>query len=276
MSFLFTRILFALGIILFIIPGIQADQRRLTDTNPSQYVSRSVWNDVKDYLIPNDHPIKEKLDQIFSNGRVFNDQWSLRAAGFDAYPPQHKTQMIVAKHPNLQGYVIKAYLDEQDYYAGRPEHYYWIKRIKGAELIRESINRHDYDNFFKVPKKWIYLLPDHPSPSPHYLRKMFILVEEDMELFDHKTNENLWGSEWVTKELLHALYTIITELGLLDSARPENCSFSIDRKAAFIDTELYHRSRVKYENLTPYLSPPMQDYWNKLTKNKGKKRSKFR
>ena len=206
---------------------------------------------------------------------MFNDQWSITAAGFDASPPQHQTQMIVAKHPSLQGYVIKAYLDEQDYYSGKPEHYYWIKRIKGAELIRKSINTHKYNNFFKVPKKWIYLLPDEPSPSPNYLRKLFILVEEDMELFDNKTNENLWGSEWVTKDLLNALCTITTELGLLDSARPENCSFSIDGKAAFVDTELYHRIRVKYFRLTPYLSPPMQEYWNKLTKNKGKKRSKF-
>lgn len=271
MPLLSKRILFPLGMMLLVNLGIEADQKRLADVNPSRYVSQDVWNEVKEYLIANNHPIKKTLDRIFSNSRVLYDLESMRGAGFDALPPQHQTQMIVAKHPDLQGYVIKAYLDEQDYYKGMPEYEYWIKRVKGAELIRESINAHKYDHFFKVPKKWLYLLPDDPSPPSTYLRKMFILVVEDMELFDNNTNENLWGSEWVTEDLLDALYTITTELGLLDSARPENCSFSIDGKGAFVDTELYHKSRVKYFRLTPYLSPSMQKYWKKITKNKKKK-----
>ncbi|MFI0434184.1 MAG: hypothetical protein ACH350_00465 [Parachlamydiaceae bacterium] len=250
--------------------AVEANQIKLAHHSPSKYVSDQVWNEVKEYLLPDDHPVKKKLDLMFSNDRILSDIQSLEKAGFDYLPPQHRTQMIVAKHPDLKGIVIKAYLDEQEYYEGRPEHYYWIRRIKGARLIQRYIDTHHYGNLFKVPGKWIYLLSDKPSPPRHYLRKKFILIAEDMELYDDKTNEELWGNdEWVTKKRLRALYAITTDLGLLDSAKPSNCFFSVDGKAAFVDTELYRKTHIRYDKLTPFLSPSMQDYWRKITHNRS-------
>lgn len=246
---------------------MEAIHRESMNSCPSVYVSHKIWKDVEEYLMEEDHPIKERLDLIFSTTRALCDQESMEAAGFKVLPPQHHTHMIVAKHPMLEGYVIKAYYDEQPYFKGRPEHFYWIRRIKGAKLISKYIKNHSYDSFFKVPKKWIYLLPDEPSPPKHYLRKLFILIAEDMGLYDDETNKKLWGSTWVTKQMLKTLYAITTDLGLLDSAKPANCSFSLDGKAAFIDTELYHRSHVRYDKLTLFLSPPMQEFWKDLTEN---------
>ena len=255
-----------LGFMLLCTQGIQAEQERPPNENPSIYVSKEVWEQVRDYLMPNDHPIKEKLDQIFLRSRALVDKKSMKAAGFAAAKPQHHTQIIVTRHPELKGYVIKAYRDDQDYHSGKPEHYFWIKRAIGAQLIQESITAHKYEHLFKVPKKWIYVLPDNPPPSPNYLRKMFILVEEDMELMDNKRNKKIWGSKWITQELLQALYTIATELGLFDCTKPSNCPFSIDGRVAFIDTQSFHKKRVKYHNLTPYLSPSMRSFWEELIK----------
>lgn len=268
MAFRFRHMLLTLIFIMLSIFGIEAQQ--VTATIPSRYVNQAVWDQVKDHLIPKDHPIKGELDHIFSSSRAIFNQQSMVAAGFAAAEPQHHTKIIVTRHPALPGYVIKAYLDEQAYHEGQPEHYFWVKRVIGSHLVRESIQRHHYDHLFKVPRKWIYLLPDEPSPPPNYLRKMFILVEDDMELYPDKINEQLWGSSWVTRELLKALYTIVTELELFDCAKPVNCSFSKDGKAAFIDTQSYFRGYVKYEKLTPYLSPKMQRFWKDLIKHKGK------
>jgi hypothetical protein len=257
----------------FILLNIQTSEAHQTaeGTNPSRYVSAEAWQQVQPYLMPDDHPAKERLDQIFSTSRAFCDQKSMEAAGFDPAKPQHCSQIIVTRHPHLKEYVIKAYLDEQPYRKDRPEYYYWIARATGAQLIRQAIADHNYGHLFKVPQKWIYLLPDEPSPPPGYLRKMFILVEEDMEIFNDRINEKLWRSRWVTKERLKALYTIVTELGLFDCAKPSNCPFSKDGRNAFVDTQSYDKGFVRYEKLTPYLSSSMQQYWRKLIKQ-GKKK----
>lgn len=237
-------------------------------SSPTPLVSEAVWEKVKDHMMPDDHPIKRKLDEIFSSSRALCTMNSMIKAGFDYAIPQHHTHIIVTRHPRLKGYVIKAYLDMQKYHLHKPEHFFWVKRVIGANLIRKAIKAHGYEHLLKVPKKWIYLLPDKPSPPSKYLRKMFILVEEDMNIYDDMTNKSLWGSKSVTKELLKAVYTITTEFGFFDCAKPANCPFSKDGRVAFVDTQTYYKKRVKYKKLTPFLSAPMRTYWKKLQKGK--------
>ena len=245
-------------------------QANAANTSPSTFVSSKVWKKVEEFMMPNNHPAKPILDQIFSQSRAFLNMEAMQLAGFAPAIPQHHTHIIVTRHPALPGYVIKAYLDEQPYHSGEPEHFFWIKRVTGAKLIQEFINEHHYGHLFKVPQKWIYLIPDEPAPPSDYLRKMFILVETDMDIFDDATNQTLWGSNIVTEELLNALYVTTTELGLFDCAKPANCSFSKDGRAAFVDTQSFHKKKVKYYKLTPFLSPEMQKYWGNLIKTKGK------
>ena len=110
-------------------------------------------------------------------------------------------------------------------------------------------------------------LPDEPSPPPHCLRKLFLLLEDDMDIFSDHKNEKLWGSEWVTHELLDAFYTVTTELVLADSTKPANSPFSRDGKVAFVDTQHFYRKQMKYYKLTSYLSPSMRVYWENLIEN---------
>lgn len=237
--------------------------------NPSLYASDAAWESVYDFLIPEDHPIKNELDQIFTSSRAFETHATMKSAGFSPAKPQKFTQLIFTSHPNIKGYVIKAYLDNQKYFEQRPEFYYWVKRIKGANLIRQYIEFNNYSHLLKVPRKWIYLLPDEPSPNPKYLRKNFILVEEDMDIYGDAGNKRIWKSSLVTKELLNALYKTAMDLGLYDSLHPlNNCPFSKDGRVAFVDTQRFYEARVKFYNLTPYLSPTMRQHWLKLTKNK--------
>lgn len=235
---------------------------------PSPYVNAETWDQVKDYMIPDDHPAKRQLDRIFNKSRAFADDESMKTAGFFPAKPQPITKVIVTKHPKLKGYIIKAYLDEQDYPGNQPEYRCWVMRVLGSKLIRKSIKTHNYVHLFKVPRKWIYLLPDEPSPPSHYLRKTFILIEDDMNLFNEELNNQLWGSTRVTKERLDALFTITTELGLYDCTKPSNCPFSRDGRNAFVDTQIFHIFQVKYHMLIPFLSPEMQKYWKTLIKTK--------
>lgn len=271
------------GLMILCTYRIEAIQER--KANPSAYVKDDVWEEIQEYLIPDDHPVKGKLDQIFSSSRAFADQKSMKRAGFAPAKPESHTGIIVTRHPMLQGYVIKAYLDDAAYLKGRPEYIYWCRRVKGARLVQKVITAHGYEHLFKVPRKWIYLLPDEPSPpfpdeplppfpdepSPpsKYLRKVFILVEDDMNILNNKKNEKRWKSKRVSKELLKGLYTITTESGLSDSTKPDNCPFSKDGKVAFVDTQTFNRGYVKYDNLKPYLSPSMKAYWEKITEEKN-------
>lgn len=258
---------YVMGLMLLNLCELEAIQKHIASLYASKYVNKDVSDSVKEYMMPDDHPMKDKMDHIFFSSRALADHKSMKVAGFDKAKPQSHTGIIVTRHPDLPLYVIKAYLDESDYHDGKPEHLFWIKRARGARKVQRSITTHHYEHLFKVPKKWIYLLPDEPSPPSDYLRKNFILVEEDMEIYDDKTNENMWGSNRVTTELLDAMYTITTELGLADCAKPDNCPFSFDGRVAFIDTQrLNDRGFVKFDRLTPFLSRPMRDYWNALTK----------
>lgn len=244
------------------------------EKSPSEYVSNRIWNEVKNYMIPADHPAKKKLDEICSRSRAIFDINSMKSAGFSPVIPQHNTCTIVTRHPELAGYIMKIYLDEQPYFKDRPEYFYWIERIIGANKIRKFINDHHYQHLFKVPNKWIYLVPDEPSPPADCLRKNFILVEDDMEIFRKKISKEIWKSDKVTHELLDSFFHIVTKLGLYDSAKPGNSSFSKDGRVAFIDTQVYWKKKKgqkfiiykeeKYRQLLRHLNDSNKLYWENL------------
>ena len=49
---------------------------------PRTYISNDVWETVKPYLLPSNHPLKAKLDMIFGNERVTRSVHALKNAGF--------------------------------------------------------------------------------------------------------------------------------------------------------------------------------------------------
>lgn len=231
------------------------------------HIPQDVWDRVKPYFLPNNHPIKAKLDAIFGSTRVLLSLEGFKKAGFSKYKMRSWSRAVVAQHPKLQGVIIKAYLDTELEYVDWER---WLARIEGAQGVQACIARHGYENYFSVPAKWIYPLPDEPVPplSPKYSRKNFILIAEKMKVLKKSDNLNAWRTQ-MTPELLDAIYIVLTEEGLFDSLIASNIPFTKDGRMSFIDTEHHHGWPINYSKMAQYLSPPMQLYWNMLITNNG-------
>lgn len=227
-------------------------------------VSAEVAQLVEPYLLPENHSLKPKLDALFSQSRIIHDMNTLKKAKFSVKKGPKWDQVIVAKHDKLKGYRLKLYTDTQ---IGVPDWYMWVKRIEGANLIRDAIQKHGYKKTFKVPKKWIYVLPDLPeAPGTH--KKHFVMVVEDMNLESKSVNKMMWEDCFVlTTTKLKALHHLLTELGLIDSIYIDNTPFSKDGRIAFIDTEHYNKWPVHYNRLLPNICPIYHNFWMNLSKN---------
>lgn len=226
------------------------------------YIPIETWDQIQPYFLPHNHPIKHILDKIFSENRVCFDRESFIEAGFRPLQgPRLPGNLVVGKHPALKGYLVKIYFDNQD----ACESFNFLRRASGAQSIRRCIQKHKYQKFFDVPKKWIYPLPLYPEPltGPGYFPKGCILIVEDMHLLGHQDNARAFYRN-ITPPLLDALYTVLTEEGLIDSIYLGNIPFNEEGKITFIDTEHHHLWPVKYDCLTRYLNPEMQAYWQKL------------
>lgn len=233
---------------------------------PNPHVNTKIWDVITPYLLPEDHPIKAKLDRIFAE-RVTLNSTSLQEAGFKTPNPRGFSKTVVSMHPDLEGYIVKCFLDNQKDVVDWQK---LMRRIKGAEFIKRAIKRHHYEKIFKVPQKWIYPLPEEPSPPSDYYRKNFILIAEDVHILAKDSNYKAWAGPKMTPKKLDAIYTILKEEGLTDSVVAFNIPFTEDDdKLAFIDTEIWHRWPVNYKKLLMYLSPSMQKHWKQLIKNDG-------
>lgn len=231
---------------------------------PNPYVNPEVWNKVSPFFLPEDHPIKPRLDKIFLGKRVTQDSHTLKAAGFKKNKPPKPDHAIVSKHSKLKGYLVKLFADEQPSLDRWED---WYNRILSAYYIQKAIDRHNFHHLFKVPKKWIYPLPAETSPSAEYShRQNFILVVEDMKLVSMEENLDMWKHD-MTLSGLKVIYTILQEEGLIDSVYPDNLSFSQDGRLAFVDTQHSHIWPVPFERLSRYLSSKMRAHWNILIAN---------
>lgn len=230
---------------------------------PSPFVAPALWNEVEPYLLPSNHPIKPSLDKIFHRSRATGSLRAMRRADFTLDPPRTADRLIAAKHPKLKGYLIKTFTDAQTMVTD--EGYLWIQRIKGARLIQESLDRHGFNSLMKVPKKWIYPLPQDPAPEGETYRRNFVLVVEDMKILHSSKNERAYLHD-ISKDKLKALYAVLTENVLIDSIYIDNIPFCRDGRIAFIDTEHYLTSikPLRLHRLASRLSPAMQSYWLSL------------
>ncbi len=138
-------------------------------------------------------------------------------------------------------------------------------RIEGAKRIRKYIEEHQLEAYFKVPQKWIYVIPKQYEKGKDYYLKYTILVEEDMELLPKNGNLKMWQSDQVTSHLLQEVYLIIKKLGLRDCAKPDNIPFSSDFRIAFIDTQTFGESSIPYQRLLPFLNTKNKKYGSILS-----------
>lgn len=241
---------------LFCIADIQAEYKK-----PSE-VSDTIWELMVPYFLPEDHPMKDKLDTIFHTRlRALRNSNTLKKAGFTNVEPGDWNGTIIASHESLEGYLVKMFTDEQ---TNMVDWNRFLDRVRGSLVVRKTITSLQMDNVFKVPNKWIYPLPAQARLNWNPLRKNFILLVEDMDLIGKNANLKKWKRAKLSKQLLNQVYILLTKAGLRDSAYAFNLPFSVDGKIAIVDTEYHNIWPVNYRALLQYLSPQNRDYWKQL------------
>lgn len=213
------------------------------------------------YLLPDNHPIKARLDRFFSSFRITEDESSLAQAGFTYTKAKPYSQTVITKHPLFPGYVFKFFTDQQE--ITDPVHCLF-KRILGANAARSAIEMTNSEHLFTVPRKWIYLIPPNASKYP---QKECLVIAEEVPLLSYESNIKRWRSNQVSMQTLELLYTILNQAGLSDSIYPSNIQFTPEGKIAFIDTECSYwwPKPSKFPVLAEYLSEENSQYWLSLT-----------
>jgi hypothetical protein len=210
------------------------------------------------HLLPLDHPMKGKLDAIFSRSRAIQNQQSLIDAGFIILESGPKSYILLARHPQIPGYLFKLYLDSEQRMHKGVAHWRWLtRRCHGARKIKEVIKKKKLRHFI-VPDKWLYILPPFPlSQEPH--PQPVILVETYIHL--HPDSERAWKTR-VTPQHLDELY-LIYKSGYGSSNMIKNIPYTESGKFAFVDTESPKR-KPHLKRTRHFLSKEMQQYWNIL------------
>jgi hypothetical protein len=220
---------------------------------------------VAPYLLPKDHIYAESIEKIFEKSNGDLTLSNISQLGFTILR-KLGLHVIVAKHPNVRGLVFKFFM-----YGDFPGHDYehWIKRIKGAELIRKAVKDHDYSKFFKVPHKWIVQTHSkqviNGKTCPCY-----VLVAENVRTVSWEKNQNIWRNLTNEKEL-KALHHLMKTYGLRDCARIANVPRCKDGKIAFVDTESVHTWPVNYHPLLEFLSGKNKKNWRAIVTKCGDK-----
>lgn len=181
-------------------------------------------------------------------------------AGFEPLESWKWDKVVVASHPDLDGYLIKAFLDDH-FLCDEVSNF--LLRIRGAENIRNMIHAFGYGRLLKVPQKWIYPLPDYPEAHSGLKRKNFILVVERLDIVNESKNESLYQE--IDKKQLLAFFHVVSTVGLADSVYIKNAPFTKDYRIAFVDTERNQIWPINYKKIGEKLSPKMKAFWDLLT-----------
>lgn len=222
-------------------------------------LSYDEWEIIAPFILPDTHPAKFALDQIFSEERPLCNQDTLKKAGFK-FITRHWSDTVVATHSKLDGYIIKMFTEDQ---TDVHETTRLLARIYGSQVAQDLVNKYGWNKRFKIPRKWLYLLPDNPSPDPNIPTKRMVLIAEDMGLLTKKENYKKW-SQSLDKKLLEAVFQILKEGGFEDSCFAFNLPFARDGKIALIDNDKFNLHPIPFSKLLKYLHPKMQKHAEQL------------
>jgi hypothetical protein len=223
-----------------------------------EHVTTQVHHSIRHYLLPKSHYLQENLKFLFLDSKMFHSTKNFKKSGFKV-KHGHK-QLMVGFHPSCPEYLFKKFPDQQSQSLQLKN---YIKRIKGAEILRNYIREHNFKHLV-VPQKWLYQLPKNFTKNLG--TKSFILIVENMNIC-HK-DENLRCYYNMDIEMLTELCMILHDVGGCD-AFPRNQPFTRSGKIAFIDTE--HVGSMKghfVRHIVPALNKELQAYalalWNQL------------
>jgi hypothetical protein len=218
------------------------------------------------HLLPLDHPAKQALDGIFSRSRAIHDKESLLRAGFQIIVAMPLSFVIVARHPAVPGYVFKLYYDTELRSKENKQNCEWLTmRCIGAKKIKK-VMREEGIRYFRVPDKWLYVLPQYPAPTGPNPQPVIVMATDMQPTSLHKT-KRAWRTV-VTKRHLDELYAILKH-GYGTTGLVRNILFIREETFAFLDTE-YPIRDLNLKEVRQYLSDEMKEYWEELMK-KGKK-----
>jgi len=234
-------------------------------TYENQYQSlcfqEKLVNDATPYLLPHNHPLKHILDSIFSTRNVIKNEKTFANAGFITLRAQKTSGITLARHPQLQGYVVKLYLDSQKHYRKAFSQQDWlIQRCRGAARLRAFIIAGHYKHF-TVPNKWLYELPPQSiAPGEH----TYVVVATYMHLVEKKETYEAWKNK-ATKEDLRELFVLMKNGGA-SGALAINTPYTKEGKFVFIDTEYPDRffQWKKLAKVAHYFSHENKRYWHFL------------
>jgi len=229
-------------------------------------LNKNIKSKITPYLIPETHPKKVILDNIFSTTRVTSNLETLEQAGFQITHIKDSSFIIVAKHPSLKNYLFKLYLDSDSRTRlNKPSWQWLVDRCRGAQIIRTLIKKKKIKHFV-VPKKWLYILPPIPAQGTQHL---LVLLAEDMRLVSKSETKEAWKTV-VTPEHLDELYCILSH-GCGSNFLSSNVPYTQDGKFTFIDTEYPHR-KINLEKIKLYIDPQLHEYWDNLVKTGNKRK----
>lgn len=212
------------------------------------------------YLLPMDHSMKVVLDDIFARSRVVENDQSLVAAGFTILFSQKRSLIRVVKHPRIQGYLLKMYLDSDA--AKLKEEAGWERlamRCAIAEKIKNFIAQ-DGIKSFVVADKWLYPLPVLQNCRPE--QQLVVLLVKDMDIYNRVESGFAWKAV-PNRAMVKELYTVLAH-GYGSAALDKNVPYTKSGTFAFIDTEYKKGKKVSLRQPRNYLSTEMQAYWDTL------------
>lgn len=187
-------------------------------------------------------PIKNKLDNIFA--KTSNITKALEAAKFKFLK---KDNQIVAEHPDLAGFLIKA-LPEKTFKITILSNNLNLRRVEIADRITKTIKKHNLSKVM-VPKKYLYHIPNTKNDLND---RNYIVVVEKLDLIDAQENQKAMKN--LTYQQREEILLVIEKVGLFDT-RSNNIVFTKQGVIAFVDTE----PRWDF-NKIPFLSKIFRNY----------------
>ena len=199
------------------------------------------------------------MDAIFAKSGVIRDEKSVQKAGFRIFKSQKKSFIRVLKHPLLEGYLLKVYLDtERNIPKGSPGWKRLAMRCVVAQKIKTLIARHKITRFI-VADKWVYPVP--PSKKSARTAQPLVLIVKDMQIYNTQDSQKAWR-EKAGYRTVRELYTIFGR-GYGSAFLAGNLPYTRTGKFAFIDTE-FGRRHLPLDGLQRHFAPSVGRYWKSL------------
>lgn len=208
---------------------------------------------VEKWLMPKKHPIYKKLTKLFKYRELFDSPETLREAGFIVNKRVHQNMMVFT-HPSVEGYIFKRFRNKVDQEVQRE---LYIKRLKGAEIIRNVIKEENIQNIV-VPDKWLFALGFDSNEYLVVAKRLDICPGDDLI-----GSENVNRYQTIDLETLREYCTVLKKIKGCD-AWPRNQPFTRDGKIAFIDTEHVGQKEAHFQrHILPLWDPERQEYAKK-------------